>query len=124
MKVTGKKTRLYVSMSEAVIPNILFRSFMSHPGFGGGGSPGGGAAAGGPAEGGRPPPALVLFALGVGIIGAELGGGGGTIGGGSGCGGGIGGPIIMFMWGGGIMGGPIGGETPNMCIWGGGASSS
>ena len=38
VKVTGKNMRLYLSMSEAVIPNILFRSFTLHSGFAGGGS--------------------------------------------------------------------------------------
>ena len=47
VKVTGKKTRLYLSMSEAVMPNILFRSFISHSGLGGGGA-GGGGRGGGP----------------------------------------------------------------------------
>ena len=47
MNVTGKMTRLYLSMSEAVMPNILFRSFMSHSGFGGGGAGGGGRGWGG-----------------------------------------------------------------------------
>jgi len=86
--------RLYLSMSEAVMPNILFRSFMSQSGLGGGGSPCGGtpgavfgaAFGGGPAGG----PELVVFI-------AVVGGGGGPIGGGNGCGGGMGGPIIMFM---------------------------
>ena len=50
MKVTGKKTRLYLSMSEAVMPNILFRS---HSGLGGGGGAGGaGGGGGGPGGGG------------------------------------------------------------------------
>ena len=47
VKVTGNITRLYLSMSEAVMPNILFRSFMSHSGLGGGGAGGGGIALGG-----------------------------------------------------------------------------
>ena len=42
--------RLYLSMSEAVMPNILFKSFISHSGLGGGG-PGCGGRGGGP---GRP----------------------------------------------------------------------
>lgn len=50
VKVTGKKTRLYLSMSEAVMPNILFRS---HSGLGGGGGAGGaGGGGGGPGGGG------------------------------------------------------------------------
>lgn len=96
VKVTGKKTRLYLSMSEAVMPNILFRSFMSQSGLGGGGStpppPPPSAAGGG--GGGTPQPTLgptipllaLLWAwlVGVGIIETDVGGGGGTIGGGSG----------------------------------------
>ena len=42
VKVTGNITRLYLSMSEDVMPNILFRSFMSHSGLGMGGGGGGG----------------------------------------------------------------------------------
>ena len=42
VNVTGNMTRLYLSMSDAVMPNILFRSFMSHSGLGGGGGGGGG----------------------------------------------------------------------------------
>ena len=92
MKVTGKKTRLYLSMSEAVIPNILFRSFMSHSGLGGGGSggpvPGAALLAGGPGLGpgmGGPFPEL--------LGGAPMGSGG-PIGGGPN--GGKGPPIIMW----------------------------
>ena len=94
VKVTGKKTRLYLSMSEAVMPNILFRSFMSQSGLGGGGSAGpvpgallAGAdlgVAGGPAIGGPFPE----------LGGAPMGsGGGGPIGGGPNGGGGP--PISM-----------------------------
>ena len=95
VKVTGKKTRLYLSMSEAVMPNILFRSFMSQSGLGGGGSAGpvpgallagapGLGPGGGPGTGGPPPP----------LGGAPMGsGGGGPIGGGPNGGGG---PIIMW----------------------------
>ena len=40
-------------MSDAVIPNILFKSFMSHSGFGGGGGKaGGGGGQGGSCWGG------------------------------------------------------------------------
>ena len=53
VKVTGKMTRLYLSMSEAVMPNILFRSFISHSGFGGGGAGGGGRGGGPGGTGGR-----------------------------------------------------------------------
>ena len=53
VKVTGKMTRLYLSMSEAVIPNILFRSFISHSGFGGGGAGGGGRGGGPGGKGGK-----------------------------------------------------------------------
>ena len=89
VKVTGKKMRLYLSMSEAVMPNILFRSFMSQSGLGGG-CPGASVCTG--------TPGAVGFWRGSGGVGrvgmaAVVGGGGGTIGGGSGCGGGIGGPM-------------------------------
>ena len=52
--MTGNMTRLYLSMSDAVIPNIRFKSFMSHSGFGGGGAggAGGGGGQGGKSEGG------------------------------------------------------------------------
>ena len=53
MNVTGNITRLYLSMSEAVIPNILFNSFMSQSGLGGAA---GGTAGGGGLPGGGPPP--------------------------------------------------------------------
>jgi len=91
--------RLYLSMSEAVMPNILFRSFMSQSGLGGGGSPCGGTpgAVFGAAFGGGPAGGPELVVLGADIMAAEVGGGGGPIGGGNGCGGGMGGPIIMFM---------------------------
>ncbi len=52
VKVTGKMTREYLSMSDAVIPNILFSSFMSHSGLGGGGPGGPGGGPGGPGPGG------------------------------------------------------------------------
>ena len=45
--MTGNTTRLYLSMSEAVMPNILFRSFLSQSGLGGGGAGGAGGAGGG-----------------------------------------------------------------------------
>ena len=70
------------------MPNILFRSFMSQSGLGGGGSwPTGGTpgAVFGAALGGGPlggPPELVV--LGADIMAAEVGGGGGPIGGGNG----------------------------------------
>ena len=52
-KETGNITREYLSMSDAVIPNILFKSFMSHSGFGGGGgNAGGGGGQGGSCWGG------------------------------------------------------------------------
>ena len=41
VNVTGKMTLLYLSMSEAVMPNIRLTSFMSHSGFGGGAGGGG-----------------------------------------------------------------------------------
>lgn len=54
VKVTGNMTRLYLSMSDAVMPNILFNSFMSHSGLGGagGGTGGGPGGPGGPGGGG------------------------------------------------------------------------
>ena len=51
MKVTGNTIRLYLSMSEAVMPNIVFRFFMSHSGLGGGGAGGAGGGRGGPGGG-------------------------------------------------------------------------
>ena len=42
VKVTGKKMRLYLSMSDAVIPSNLFRFFASQSGFAGAGGGGGG----------------------------------------------------------------------------------
>jgi hypothetical protein len=42
VKVTGKKIRLYLSMSDAVIPNNLFRFFASQSGLAGAGGGGGG----------------------------------------------------------------------------------
>ena len=51
VKVTGNTTRLYLSMSEAVMPNILFRSFLSQSGLGGGGAGGAGGGCGGPGGG-------------------------------------------------------------------------
>ena len=55
VNVMGNMTRLYLSMSDAVIPHIRFTSFMSHSGFGGGGAGGaGGGGQGGKSEGGGP----------------------------------------------------------------------
>jgi len=42
VKVTGKKIRLYLSMSDAVMPNNLFRFLASQSGFAGAGGGGGG----------------------------------------------------------------------------------
>ena len=72
--------RLYLSMSEAVMPNILFRSFMSQSGLGGGGSPCGGTpgAVFGAAFGGGPAGGPELVVLGADIMAAEVGGGGVT----------------------------------------------
>lgn len=55
MKVTGKMTLEYLSISDAVMPNILLSSFISHSGFGGGAG-GGGTGGGGGAMGGGGPP--------------------------------------------------------------------
>jgi hypothetical protein len=67
--VTGKKILLYLSMSEAVIPNILFNSFMSHSGLGGGGP--GGTTLGGPICGGGIGPGIGIG----GSRGGHMGGG-------------------------------------------------
>ena len=42
VKVTGKKMRLYLSMSDAVIPKSLFKFLASQSGFAGAGGGGGG----------------------------------------------------------------------------------
>ena len=51
VKHKGKRTLLYLSMSEAVMPNILFSSFMVQSGFTGGAGISGGCGGGGGIEG-------------------------------------------------------------------------
>ena len=63
MKVMGKKIRLYLSMSEAVMPNNLFRFFASQSGLAGAGGGGGGKGMG--------------MGMGGGAFG-DIGGGGGA----------------------------------------------
>ena len=63
VNVTGKKIRLYLSMSEAVMPNNLFRFFASQSGLAGAGGGGGGKGMG--------------MGMGGGAFG-DIGGGGGA----------------------------------------------